>query len=330
MEPNLHPISQKILKDFQPRKTKAQKQAFIDWLYPALLSEGIQMVVESDRALLEINNLVVGNPEDCDVVVAAHYDTAPRLPFPNFIVPRNILLTLLIQTVMVLLPLALWQGLMIFLTGIFENIPLNLFLLLQLGFPILYMGMLLFGPANKNTANDNTSGIITVIETMLRMSPQERERVCFVLFDLEEVGMFGSSAFKRSHFMQMEKVPLINLDCVSDGDHLLLVLSRAAHKIPQFKQQIQTVFEQRLRSNPEKTLQIDPAWRTFYPSDQMHFKSTLAIVALKRAPLIGLYLDKIHTRRDTNFDKDNIHIISRALSDLLTSHTLQPQNLVES
>ena len=55
------------------------------------------------------------------------------------------------------------------------------------------------GPANKHTANDNTSGVITLLEASLSMPDEDRKQVCFVFFDNEEKGMFGSAAFTKAH-----------------------------------------------------------------------------------------------------------------------------------
>ena len=315
MKNNFHPISQKILADFQPRKTKAQKQAFIDWLIPALAEEGIDMRIESQGWIFKSNNLIVGSPDDCEFVLGAHYDTAPVLPFPNFIIPRNLLLTLLIQMVMMFFPLLLWWGLVAGISSLMPNNSEFITKFFRLSLPILYLVMIFFGPTNKHTANDNTSGIITVIETMLAIEPQHRERVCFVLFDLEEVGMVGSSAFRQKHASAMKDKILINLDCVSDGDHLMLVINRPASKTPHFRENIQSSFEKALENTSDKTFHIDPAWRSFYPSDQMGFKKSLAIAALKKAPILGLYLDRIHTKHDVIFDAENIHIISQAINN---------------
>ena len=49
-----------------------------------------------------------------------------------------------------------------------------------------------------------------------------------------------------------------------------------------------------------------PSSKAFYPSDQAAFKKTVAVAALKKAPVIGLYMDKIHTPKDTAFDERNI------------------------
>lgn len=328
METILHPISQKILADFQARKTKAQKQAFIEWLIPALAEEGINMRVESQGWIFKSSNLIVGSPDNCEFVLGAHYDTAPVLPFPNFIIPRNLLLTLLIQMVMLFFPLIVWGALVGWISSLVANIPEFLSIMFRAGVPLLYFAMLFLGPTNKHTANDNTSGIITVIETMLAMEPEDRERVCFVLFDLEEVGLMGSSAFRQKHASAMDDKILINLDCVSDGDHLMLVINRLASKTPHFRENIQSSFKKALENTAGKTFHIDSAWRSIYPSDQMGFRKSLAIAALKKAPILGFYLDRIHTKHDVIFDAENIRIISQSL--LAYAQSLRPVEMENS
>ena len=82
-------LSREILRDWQVRKTKAQKLRFIEFLQSRL--PGLR-VEEGGWPLCR--NLVLGDPENADVVFTAHYDTCARLPFPNFITPNNLLIYL--------------------------------------------------------------------------------------------------------------------------------------------------------------------------------------------------------------------------------------------
>ena len=85
-------LSEKILKSYQVRKTKSQKDAFIELLrqyYPELQVE--------TGGLGKPRNLVIGDVEKAKVIFTAHYDTCAELPIPNFITPLNIPLYLLYQ-----------------------------------------------------------------------------------------------------------------------------------------------------------------------------------------------------------------------------------------
>ena len=83
-------LSRVILRDWQVRKTKAQKQRFIEYLQSRLPGLAVE-----EGGWPRCRNLVLGDPENADVVFTAHYDTCARLPFPNFITPKNLLIYLL-------------------------------------------------------------------------------------------------------------------------------------------------------------------------------------------------------------------------------------------
>ena len=47
---------------------------------------------------------------------------------------------------------------------------------------------------------------------------------------------------------------------------------------------------------------------THYPSDQKNFKNSIGVAAFRKSKF-GLYLDKIHTPKDTVFDERNIGVL---------------------
>ena len=74
---------------------------------------------------------------------------------------------------------------------------------------ISYFAMLLlmmFGPANRHNSNDNTSGVITVLEIMSTLPENLRDKVCFVLFDLEEAGLTVSDREGDAWFYASDRV----------------------------------------------------------------------------------------------------------------------------
>jgi hypothetical protein len=104
---------------------------------------------------------------------------------------------------------------------------------------------------------------------------------------------------------------LINYDCVSDGDNILLVLNKATRKY--FEQPVKDVF----KSNGDKIVHIHSSSTTFYPSDQIGFPINIAVSALKKNRILGLYMNRIHTSRDTVFDERNIEFISNKTKQLI-------------
>ena len=55
-----------------------------------------------------------------------------------------------------------------------------------------------------------------------------------------------------------------------------------------------------------------------YPSDQKHFPYGVGICALKRGRL-GLYMDRIHTAKDTVLDEKNVNVLCKSLIDIMAS-----------
>lgn len=290
------PLSQKILDNYQIRRTKKQKTAFIEMLrehYP-------QLTIQEGR-LIKCRNIVIGDPEKADVILTAHYDTCSAMPLPNFITPKKPLLTILYSLILVL-PLFAIMLLVNRLLNQWSSIFwLNYALSIGVYFGLLAMFVL--GPANKHTANDNTSGVITLCELMDRLPDELRNKAAFVFFDHEETGLIGSYVFHKRYNDIMKEKLLINFDCVSDGDHLLLAASKAANKTYGEK------FAEAFVGNETKSVMIDRLEKVYYPSDHSGFPMALAVAALKKNKVIGYYMDRIHTSRDTVFDEANIDLL---------------------
>ena len=286
-------LSREILRDWQVRKTKAQKRRFIEFLQTRL--PGLRV---EEGGLPRCRNLLLGDPESAEVVFTAHYDTCARLPFPNFITPQNFVIYLLYQ-LLILLPFFALAALLAFALirlGLYAPSAIMLSWLLAMG-AILYVFVL--GPANPHTVNDNSSGVVTLCELYAALDDAERARCAFVFFDHEETGLFGSSLFASMHKKAMKDRLLLNFDCVSDGDHLLFVESRRARRLAG-----EALAEAFASSADKQSLFAGPLG-AFYPSDQIHFPCGVGVAAMNKAPLIGLYMSRIHTARDTVCDEAN-------------------------
>ena len=218
-------LSEKILQEYQVRKSKKQKDAFI-----ALLQEHYPDLIVEQSGFIKSRNLILGDVSTANTVFSAHYDTSAKLPIPNFIAPKNVLVSLL-YSLLLLLPMML----VLFLL----NFPLNLLLphdfwvhyvvtLITAG---LLMSLMIAGPSNKHNANDNTSGVITLLEIYSRLTDEQKAQTAFVFFDNEEIGLLGSSQFKKKHEKEMEDKLLINFDCVADGDYFLLAVTKDADSL---------------------------------------------------------------------------------------------------
>ncbi len=300
-----------ILPEYEVRKSKAQKARFVD-----MLSEkyGDRLRVEETRGLIKSRNVIIGDPERAKVVFTAHYDTAPVMPFPNFITPKNIPVYLLYQLLLVLviyIPVALVVGVSMYLTrGLSESVQIIINEAVFFASLIGVMWLLLDGPANRHTANDNTSGVVAVLTLADRLTSDD---FAFILFDNEERGLLGSSSYAAAHKSVRENTMIVNLDCISDGDHVMFLISKKASGSA-YATALEGLAEDVLGEHGKSAIITGPRG-TVYPSDQRSFKVSIGVAALKKSPsrLIGYYMDRIHTKRDTQFDGANI----AAICDLL-------------
>ena len=184
------------------------------------------------------------------------------------------------------------------------------FLLTDIFFLIILIGGLLMGIPNKHTANDNTSGVIMLCELINRLTEEEKKNVVFVFFDNEENGLFGSSYFAKVHKRGLNDKLMINFDCISDGSNLLVVQNKKAKK--EYGELIKKIFV----SKDNKQVYLENSSTAFYPSDQMNFPCYIALAFLNKGKL-GLYMNKIHTKKDIVFDESNIEYLFMCISNLI-------------
>ncbi len=302
--------TRQIFERFEVRKTKKQKNAFIEYVKAVAAQNGYSVNVE--KGMFGVRNIVVGDVNSAKIVYGAHYDTCPVLPFPNFIAPKAIWLYILYQILIVVCFFAvaflvgLIAGVVCAVAGASPDIMSYIAMLIYWGLLIL----LLAGPANKHTTNDNTSGVTTLLDIMLSLPLEKRGEAAFVFFDLEEAGLLGSAAFARKHRKQMKQKLLVNFDCVSDGEDMLFILKKKARV---YKQAFEAAFQTTDSIRSEIVCKD-----IFYPSDQSNFKMGVGVAAFKRMKFFSiLYLDKIHTKKDTVYREENIEFLKAGATRLI-------------
>lgn len=187
------------------------------------------------------------------------------------------------------------------------------------GLILLYsiLELMMVGPANKHTANDNTSGVVTVLEIMSSMPENLRDRVAFVLFDLEEAGLIGSSAYRSKHKKQTQGQVILNFDCVGDGDEIIFFPTGMLRKTPKKMEPLRRVAGKWGR----KSIAVKEKGFAVYPSDQTQFPYGVGIAAFHRAKFIGPYCSRIHTYRDTVLEKTNVNLLRAAIISLVGSES---------
>lgn len=304
--------TKEIFQKYQVRKSKKQKTAFIEYVKQIAQCYGYDCTVE--KGAFGVRNIVIGTPDTAKVLYTAHYDTCPRLPFPNFITPKNFLIYLLYQFLIVGIFFAFSFALGFFIglissyvPGMSDTVRLILSFLPQL-VCLLFLYLLLDGPANKNTANDNTSGVTTILDIMKELPQDQKSKVAFVLFDLEEAGLFGSASFASKHKAIKKNTLVLNFDCVSDGETILFALKRTTK---QYTQLLQKAFV----STADITVEITK--NAFYPSDNASFKGGIGVASLKKSKHFGiLYMDRIHTNKDVIYREENIRFLTSGAINL--------------
>lgn len=309
-------IIETLLQQHPVRKSKVQKAAFREWFTGWAKEQGYTAEATAPKGIFRSSNLVVGNPETAEVVFTGHYDTPAVMPLPNFITPCNVLVYLLYQ--LLLVPVLLIPGA---LTGALSGYALKLLTgnaeLASsvgglLGFAMVYvmLGVMMFGPANKNNVNDNTSGVAAVMELMQRLPQEQRHKAAFILFDNEEKGMMGSSAYAGMYKAVKKEKLIINMDCVGDGENILFFANKRTRELPCFP-----MLEEAMAAQTGRNFVMNKLERCIYPSDQASFKHGIAVCACNRAKVIGYYCDKIHTAKDTICEQANLDFLAAGLAD---------------
>lgn len=298
-------LKETLLGRFGVRKTGAQKQAFIAWALAYAKELGVCAGVEESGKYICSRNIVFGDVDRARIIITAHYDTCARLPVSNFATPGNLPVmviseAMLFAAVGVIAWLAgrgiKWALLAFSLAGWAAQL---LSVISGVLIALLLVAMMLVGPANRHNANDNTSGVLLLL--MLMEALGNDGRTAFVLFDNEEKGLLGSMAFIKAH-PQAARRYLLNLDCVGDGDTLLMTGTKIGMRMPQAKKLLAALDEIAPQYGKKTVTGEFPKW--IYPSDQMLFPRGTALAALKGKRL--LFMDRIHTDKDTVLDENTI------------------------
>ena len=300
-----------VLNQFPIRKNKKQKQAFRDAVQSYARTLGYNVTVEKGSAGAQ--NVIIGNPETAKYLVTAHYDTPAALPVPNLITPCNLFTFILYQIFVVGLFViaAIIPGVLV---GVLLNDP-EFGSTFAVALYWVLLVMMLVGPANKHNANDNTSGVVTVLETARSLPVELRDQVCFVLFDLEEAGLIGSSSYAKAHKKQIKQQLILNCDCVGDGDELVMFPNKKVKKDAKQMDSLRAV----CGSNGTKSMALREKGFAYYPSDQKNFPYGVGIAAFQRSKWAGLYCDKIHTKKDIVLEEENVSFLRDSIIRMITA-----------
>lgn len=298
-----------IAQQFPIRRKPQQKAAFRQAVGEYARNLGYSVTVEENKK--GCYNVVIGEAANAKYLVTAHYDTPATSPLPNFYTPNNLFLYFAYQMLLVLVYMAV-AGLVCLPAWLLTHDSFVTFLIWYAAYMLLVFSAR-FGPANKNNWNDNTSGVVTLLETARTMPENQRHKVCFILFDQEEKGLVGSKAYRKAHMLQTEQQIILNLDCVGDGDEIRLFPTKKLKADETAMSWLSRICGKSGRKN----IDLKVKGPSFYPSDQKNFPNAVAIAAFGKKKLVGLYHGRIHTNRDTVLDRTNVNILRAALTTLI-------------
>ena len=297
-------IHTEVNGQFPVRNTKEQKAAFRDYLTKKAETMGYSAVVEPTDKKRSSNNVVVGSPDKARVVFTAHYDTPNRAMVPNMMMPRCKVASFAYALMVVAPVLAVALGFRILLDrwiGI-EALSSLVFLIVYFG---LFYFMMLGGPKNPNNANDNTSGIATLLQIMEQLPVEERQHAAFIFFDNEEKGLLGSGGYAKLHPELKKEKLIINLDCVANGDQLLVIARKKAEAMKELQ-----VLKMLSPQDDRYQVHFFGQKGSMMNSDHKRFDRGVGIFACKKAPVVGFACGRIHTPRDTHADAENMNVLA--------------------
>ena len=312
-----HNIEDIILTNYQVRKSNKEKTEFIQYLKNRLEAKGYDpeidiKIEEKGKGPLKSRNIVVGDPATAKILLGAHYDTCAVLPLPNFMSPTNpgLFITCQILVSVLLIIVALIPA---FVYGFFTRDPNGTYWIFELCMIAMVIHML-FGYKNKHTANDNTSGTITITRILECLSLEDRSKVCVIYFDNEEKGLLGSGFFYSTHKEEVRNKLMINFDCVGDGREVLFLAkekSKLNSGYPQLLQKLEEISQQydvEFTSGKVKPL--------MFPSDQKHFVKGVGVCALRKT-IFGRCVGRIHTPWDKRCRAENINFLAEGVTEYI-------------
>ena len=296
-------LCERILESYQVRKTDSQKTAFIDLLQQYIPDLRVENAGKN-------RNLVVGDIANAKVIFTAHYDTCVRSLWPNISIPFRPGLKFA-YNMLTLMPIIAAMLLAIFaLTPFIPDMQTRLMIGLAVYY-VLYFVQFFGMPANKHTANDNTSGVCLLIRLLETLTPEQKEKVAFVFFDNEEKGCVGSKAFRKLHKAETEQKLIFNFDCIADGDHIMFLSTLPAEK--QWEPMLRKAFQ----DENGLTVGFTNSKKAKYSSDQKRFPMSVGTAALTKHPVVGYYFSRIHTAKDTVFSRKNIEFLRAVVIRLI-------------
>lgn len=293
---------------YQKRKTLAEKRAFRDYIQKQARDLGLRTNIYPETKACK--NVIVGDLKSAEYVICAHYDTAPRfLP----VIERNYtychkfleIISLILGTGLLVLFYflnLLWLGIVAFVSGIILFLRIN--------------GTL--SQSRKYSYNDNTSGIITVLNLMDSYK-DFNQRVAYVFLDNKEKGLIGSKALSKmmqaqKMIVQKEDKKFVFLDCVGIGKDFTISWYRET----KFVDRLKDLFNEKCGDKYSITLKEDSKVDV---NDYMSFKrfdhASITCYKNEKKKKKKFLYKNIKPVNDREIDLKNIEFLTDVLSEYI-------------
>ena len=280
----MNEFAARIERDFPLRRKEKEKMEFRTWLVHTFKELGYTPKLESGESALaaggSVTNVVVGDIDKAKIILAAHYDTGVRELLPPLICPTRPLTFLLYQA---LYPLLMVAG--SFLLSLAVTFPLNLpGMMLPLFLLLLVVALFYpkYGPDEKNNRNANTSGVVTLLE-VAKTYPCLKEKPVFVV------------------------------DCVGEGDELLVLPSKATR----WDGDLLDAINENFVNGEKKTCFLKTDGQIIFPSDNRAFPHSTAVCACKKVAGFGRC---ILPRGTGEIDEENVALLREGLCRLIMNY----------
>lgn len=306
---DIQDIKKYLLTVHPVRRTSGQKAECRQWILRELKRSGWRPREETYGKLNGSVNIVAGDPDRANVFLCTHYDTASRMLLPDFVSPTNVAAHVVYHFTAALLLAAAAFALALAVSFPLSKPELMLPLFLILAVAGLWLAA--YGPANQANANGGSSGVVALLAAA--RAAEYDKRVCLVFLDNNERNLLGASAFKKRHIDKASGNLFIDIDCVGDGEHLLLLPSKHSRWDSRLLEALEEAFPQGGTMEPH----LRTKGLHYYPSDNRKFKFHVVVCACRHLAGLGYYIPHLRTRRDTALDEDNIAYVAEGLARFL-------------
>ena len=286
----MNDISKEVFNKYKIRKTRRQKDKFIDFIkqkYP-------KVIVEEDTYYKKNKNLIFGDIEKARCIIASHYDTKSLI---NDFERKYLRHSSTIFSYVVIYLLVAIFGIIAGIVGYKTN---NMKIAYYIELFILLLVLLSLVIPGFKTNNDNTSGVITILELIEKA---KYDNVAFVLFDNKESKRQGSRSFKIKHEKLLENKLIINVDSIADGDYIAIITNKKAQE--KYKYRIASNF-----SSPNNLLHDSLTVK--YESDHIGYPMYMLVIAVDDSKL-GYYSKNINKKFYSKKQEKNIRQVVKEL-----------------